>query len=74
MIKSIAEKPKAHLLELDLTGPNGNAFALCGQARMLAKKLGLDPNPIIANMTSSDYAHLLEVFEEHFGDYVILYR
>ena len=74
MIKSIQEKPNVHLLELDLTGPNGNAFALCGHARMLAKNLGLDPNPIIKDMTSSDYEHLLQVFEQHFGDYVILYR
>ena len=74
MIKSITEKPKQDLLELDLTGPNGNAFALCGHARTLAKQLGLDPNPIIKDMTSSDYEHLLKVFEQHFGDYVILYR
>jgi hypothetical protein len=74
MIKSIQEKPNVHLLELDLTGPSGNAFALCGHARMLAKNLGLDPNPIVKDMTSSDYEHLLKVFEQHFGDYVILYR
>lgn len=74
MIKSITQKPNAHLLELDLTGPDGNAFALCGHARSLAKNLGLDPAPIIKDMTSSDYEHLLEVFEQHFGDYVILYR
>jgi len=74
MIKSIEQKPNAHLLELDLTGPSGNAFALCGHARMLAKNLGLDFNPIFKDMTSSDYEHLLKVFEQHFGDYVILYR
>lgn len=74
MIKSIAQKPNVHLLELDLTGPSGNAFALCGHARMLANKLGLDPTPIFLDMTSSDYEHLLKVFEQHFGDYVILYR
>lgn len=74
MIKSITEKPKTNLIEVDLTGPLGNAFALCGFARMLSKRLGLDPNPIIKDMTSGNYAHLLEVFEEHFGDYVILYR
>ncbi len=72
VIKSIGEKPT--VLEIDLTGPQGNAFFLLGQARKLAKALQLDANAICTDMMSSDYEHLLEVFESHFGDFVTLYR
>ena len=59
---------------IDLTGPDGNAFALMGLANKLAKQLGLDSEIIINDMTSSDYENLLEVFDSNFGDYVILER
>lgn len=39
-IKTRAEMPKR--IEVDLTGPNGNAFFLLGMAGQLAKQLGLD--------------------------------
>ena len=39
-----------------------------------ARQLEIDPNPIIEDMMSGDYEHLLEVFEEHFGSFVTLYR
>jgi acid stress-induced BolA-like protein IbaG/YrbA len=73
MIKSINEK-KQKQIEIDLTGPDGNAFALMAYASRFAKQLGLDKEAIIKDMMSSDYEHLLQVFDEHFGDYVILYR
>ena len=53
-------------LEIDLDGPSGNSFVLLGKASQLAKQLGLDPKPIIEDMKSSDYEHLLSVFEKHF--------
>ena len=59
---------------IDLTGPNGNAFALMGLAKKLAKRLGLDSKIIINDMKSGDYENLLEVFDGNFGDYVILER
>jgi len=59
---------------IDLTGPNGNAFALMGLAKKLAKQLGLDSEIIINDMGSGDYENLLEVFDGNFGDYVILER
>ena len=59
---------------IDITGPAGNAFSLMGQARNLAKQLGMDPNPIIEGMMSGDYENLLQVFDDNFGDYVILER
>jgi len=59
---------------IDLTGPDGNAFALMGYARKLAKQLDLDSTKIIQEMTSGDYENLLEVFDNAFGDFVILER
>ena len=59
---------------IDLSGPQGNAFWLLGAARKYAEQLNLDWPAIDEDMRSSDYKHLLEVFEKHFGDYVILDR
>ena len=61
-------------LVIDLTGPDGNAFALMGYAKNFAKQLSFDGNKIIEEMTSGDYEELLEVFDRYFGDYVILER
>ena len=60
--------------EIDLTGPDGNAFALMGYAKRFARQLDLDSEEIISNMMSGDYENLLEVFEENFGSFVTLYR
>ena len=57
---------------IDLSGPDGNAFALRGYAKRFAKQLELDIDSIIEDMQSDNYKHLLNVFEEHFGDYVTL--
>ena len=60
--------------EIDLTGPDGNAFALLGYAKKYAKQLEIDSQPILDDMMSGNYEHLLEVFEENFGSFVTLYR
>jgi hypothetical protein len=72
MIKSINEKKSG--IEIDLTGPDGNAFVLIGMASKFAKQLGLDINVIRTEMMKGDYENLLNVFEKYFGDYVTLYR
>jgi len=59
---------------IDLTGPDGNAFALMGYATNFAKQLGIDSKPIINEMMEGDYENLLEVFDKHFGKFVILER
>ena len=59
---------------IDLTGPEGNAFALIGYANRFAKQLGLDGKAITNEMMSGDYENLLEVFDKNFGDFVILER
>lgn len=72
MIKSINEKQGG--VEIDLTGPDGNAFVLIGLASRWAKQLGLDSKKIQEEMTSGDYENLIGVIEKYFGDYVTLYR
>ena len=57
---------------IDLTGPDGNAFALLGLANRLSKKFGIE-NPV-DEMQEGDYEHLVKVFDDAFGDFVILER
>ena len=62
-------------IEVDLTGPEGNAFALMGLAKNLSKQLEReDGETIVKEMMSGDYEHLVAVFEREFGDFVTLYR
>ena len=59
---------------IDLTGPQGNAFYLMKRAIELSKQLGLNSDSILSDMKSSDYEHLIQVFDRHFGSFVILER
>lgn len=68
-----AKQPKTEIV-IDLTGPDGNAFALMGWAQQLARQLDLDGNEIIKNMKSGDYENLVKVFDDAFGQFVILER
>ena len=61
-------------IEIDLTGPQGNAFYLLGTASKLAKQLGLNSTLIQSEMTSGDYKHLIKAFDKHFGEFVTLYK
>jgi hypothetical protein len=70
----INKKINKGVIEVDLTGPQGNAFYLMGLASQLSKKMGLDKDEIIAEMRSSNYENLIKVFDRHFGNLVILYR
>jgi hypothetical protein len=71
MIKS---KKQSLGIEIDLTGPDGNAFMLIGRAGSLAKQLGLDAKAIQAEMMKGDYEQLVNTFDKHFGHFVTLYR
>ena len=73
MIRPIREK-KPSRVEIDLTGPEGNAFTLMGYARQWAKQLGKDGDAITTEMMAGDYEQLLEVLEREFGAFVTLYR
>ena len=72
-IKDIKDKKRLPI-EIDLTGPDGNAFVLLGKAKNFAKQLELDGDKIVDEMTSGDYENLLEVFDKYFGSFVTLYR
>jgi hypothetical protein len=71
---AIKKKVSKSTIEIDLTGPDGNAFMLIGRASNLAKQLGLDKAKIQAEMMSGDYEHLVNTFDKHFGHFVTLYR
>jgi hypothetical protein len=70
MIRDRIDRPPV----IDLTGPQGNAFFLMGQASQYARQLGLNSDQIINEMKSGDYENLVQVFDRYFGDYVILER
>jgi hypothetical protein len=75
MIRKKSESPEQIII--DLTGPEGNAFVLMRYAKHFAKQFGWDSkkyHEVIIDMMSGDYEHLLEVFDNHFGEYVILER
>jgi hypothetical protein len=73
MIKAAGER-RQQRMEIDLTGPDGNAFALLGLARRLAKQTGRDPQPILNKMKSGNYANLVRALDEEFGEFLVLYR
>ena len=51
---------------IDIRGPQGNAFALMGTAKSLARQLGYDADEIVNEMMQGDYEHLLDTFEKYF--------
>jgi len=59
---------------IDLTGPDGNAFALMGYAKRFAGQLNMNSKDIISEMMSGDYENLVQVFDKYFGDFVVLER
>jgi hypothetical protein len=67
------DKKSIKQIEIDLTGPDGNAFSLISIATHLSNKLGLDADEITSQMTSGNYDHLLNVMEKYFGGHVIMY-
>ena len=70
----IVEKEEKFGIEIDLTGPQGNAYFLLGTADNLAKQLGLDAIQIKLEMMSGDYENLVQTFDNYFGRIVTLYR
>lgn len=64
-------------IEIDLTGPDGNAFVLLATAEALGRKLGYDKRSIeliLDEMQLADYECLLQTFDREFGHIVDLYR
>ena len=76
MIKSKADRPGAPI-EIDLTGPQGNAFVLLGLAERLSRRLGHDDfrtQCILDEMRLTDYEGLIWTFDREFGSLVTLWR
>ncbi len=73
-IKSINQMKRKPIIEIDLTGPNGNAFYLLALASQLSKQLSKNGDEISEEMMKGDYDHLLTVFDREFGQYVTLYK
>jgi hypothetical protein len=67
-------KRKNKRIEIDLTGPDGNAFVLLGYAKRLSRELDLDHKQILDEMMGGDYENLINVFDKYFGDFVDLYK
>ena len=74
MIRKKKDLSPKNPMIIDLTGPDGNAFALLGYAKNFSKQLSLDWDSIREEMTKGDYEELLNVFDRYFGSFVILER
>lgn len=75
-IKSKSEM-EPRKIEIDLTGPAGNAFVLLGYAERFCKQLGYDEfktRCVLDEMRLTDYEGLLFTFDREFGHFVTLYR
>lgn len=73
----IRKKQEPKEIVIDLTGPQGNAFYLLGVAKDFCKQLGMseyNTKELLEDMKSSDYEHLIQVFDDNFGSFVILER
>lgn len=76
MIISKSEMP-SRPIEIDLTGPDGNAYALMALANNLGKQLGYSRSrrdAIIKVMMLTNYEGLLHTFDVEFGHLVTMYR
>tara|TARA_B100000214_G_scaffold372813_1_gene351802 strand:- start:248 stop:478 length:231 start_codon:yes stop_codon:yes gene_type:complete len=76
MIKRKAEKDDRGI-EIDLTGPEGNAYVLLAYASRFCQQLGYDEfrtECILREMRLTDYEGLLHTFDREFGSFVTLWR
>ncbi len=54
--------------EINLSGPEGNAYCLLGHAKNICKQTGQDYGAISTEMMAGDYRNLVLVFDKHFGE------
>lgn len=76
MIKDRSEMPRKRI-EIDLSGPEGNAHVLLGYVSTLGKQLNIPHNvrkDIQATMMLGSYDDLIKTFDIWFGNYVTLYK
>jgi len=70
--REIENKP----IEIDLNGPEGNAFVLLAYADKLGKRIYVyeKTEEILEEMRLSTYELLILTFDKYFGNFVTLYR
>jgi len=76
MIVSRDEMP-TRPIEIDLSGPDGNAYVLMAYARDIGRRIGYSEEKIKAIhkvMMMSNYEGLVHTFNDQFNEYVIIYR
>jgi hypothetical protein len=70
----IKKKQNNGKIEIDLTGPHGNAFYILGVAKSLCKQLDFNESFVLNEMKSGDYDNLIKVFDKYFGSVVTMYN
>jgi len=63
-------------MRIDISGPQGNAFAIMSIAERIGRQLNIPSRnieEINRKMMSGDYNHLLKVFHNEYGSVVELY-
>jgi len=70
----INEKMPRRTIEIDLDGPQGNAFYLLGMASKLCSQIGYDWKEVEKEMKAGNYEHLIQTFDKYFGTVVTMYR
>lgn len=73
-IHSRSNMPKK--VQIDLSGPDGNALALVAIAHNIGRQLGKDKDELDAirkDMLSSNYDHVVATLEKHYGDFIDIY-
>ena len=76
MIKSKTEMEDRGI-EIDLTGPEGNAFVLLAYADRFARQLRYSDHKrlcLLENMKLSTYDMLVYIFDREFGSFVTIWK
>lgn len=76
-IKSKSKVAQCRKIEIDLTGPQGNAFYLLGCAQELNRQMcksKAETRKLLDEMKSGDYENLVKVFDREFGSIITLLR
>tara|TARA_Y100000310_G_scaffold275579_1_gene292193 strand:- start:253 stop:483 length:231 start_codon:yes stop_codon:yes gene_type:complete len=71
------EEKEARGIEIDLSGPEGNAYVLLAYAERFCRQLGYDDfkrECVLSEMRLTDYEGLLYTFDREFGSFVTLWR
>lgn len=74
---AIIKRDRIERPQIDLSGEDGNAYALMDYAHNYGRQLGKSKEEIeeiIKEMKSGDYDNLVQTFDKYFGDFVDLVK